>query len=236
MGWLLALDGATDQLALALVAPSGEMLTRDLSGGAQASARLLPAVEELLREAGIAGASLQLIGFGRGPGAFTGLRAICAAVQGLAYGWSLPVLPVDSLLIVAEDAASRQLHPSSHWGVAMDARMGELYAARYRRSASGWETLEVPGLWQPESLRAHWQSSAELCPEDVAGSGLAMLGLHGVPGHDQVRSRSTALGRLCRHAVAAGATGVDAAQAMPLYVRDKVAQTTAERALRAVQA
>ena len=148
---------------------------------------------------------------------------------GLALGWSLPVLPLDSLLLVAEDVAAQQDQPPALWGVAMDARMGELYAARYQRLDGRWQALDEPGLWQPEALRAHW-SAATLGPEALAGSGLAMLALPALPGWPAGASRAAALGRLCRQALDDGTALLDACQAMPLYVRDKVALTTAERA------
>jgi tRNA threonylcarbamoyladenosine biosynthesis protein TsaB len=74
---LLAIDSATDQLALALLTPGGAF-TRNDAGGAAASARLIPALMQLLDQAGITLAQVQAIAFGQGPGAFTGLRTACA--------------------------------------------------------------------------------------------------------------------------------------------------------------
>lgn len=224
MAWLLALDGATEQLALALVRADGSGLSRELPGGAQASATLLPALLDLLAEAGVSASQLDALAFGQGPGAFTGLRSVCAVTQGLALGWGLPVLAIDSLLIPAEAAWTAGAPPD--WGVAMDARMGELYAARYRRTAAGWQTLEAAALWSAEALKAHW--SLDQRPATLAGNGLALIGA----APDQAGPRAAALGRLAAMA-AAGALPEsaprDAALALPVYVRDKVAQTTAER-------
>jgi tRNA threonylcarbamoyladenosine biosynthesis protein TsaB len=229
-GWMLALDGATEQIALALIAPSGEQLARELAGGATASASLVPAIMALLSEAGITPAQLDCIGFGQGPGAFTGLRGVCAVTQGLALGWQLPVRALDSLLIVVEEACFRQAGGAAHWGAVVDARMAELYAARYRRRQDGgWTTVEQPGLWRPEALRQHWQGEAQ--PEALAGNGLAMLGHGGSTQTPAGGARAAALGRLLRQAALAGAPLLDAAQALPVYVRDKVALTTSERAL-----
>jgi tRNA threonylcarbamoyladenosine biosynthesis protein TsaB len=226
MSWLLALDGATDQLALALVAPDGTAITRDQPGGPLASATLLPSLMSLLQEADIRPAQLSAIGFGQGPGAFTGLRAVCAVAQGLALGWNLPVLALDSLLLVVQDAAVQSKAEFAHWGAVMDARMGELYAARYQRHAQGWVVLESPGLWKPEALALHWQSQAR--PAAMAGTGVALCSGIEVPSWAQAHSRAAALAQLCHQAWAAG-EAQDAAQAVPLYVRDKVALTTAER-------
>src|SRR5262245_30043454 len=103
MPHLLALDSSTDTMALALVT-LGEAGVCVGAGGAQASARMLPEVKALLAEAGVAMDALDAIAFGQGPGAFTGLRTACAVAQGLAFGLDKPVLAVDSLMLVAEDA------------------------------------------------------------------------------------------------------------------------------------
>ena len=220
MGWLLALDGATEQLALALVPTTGAAgLTRTLPGGAQTSASLVPNLLALLAEAAISPQDLDGLVFGQGPGAFTGLRGVCAVVQGLALGWDRPVFAVDSLLLPVEAAWSAG--SPSHWGAVMDARMGELYAARYQRDGDTWQTVEAPGLWSPTALQQQWQGERQ--PQALAGNGLALIGQPADEGAD----RAKALGRLAIAAARGGA--LDASQALPLYVRDKVALTTAER-------
>ena len=100
---LLALDSSTDALALALHTPAGRWHLNE-AGGAAASARIVPAVQALLAQAGIGFPALDAIAFGAGPGAFTGLRTACAVAQGLAFGAGKPVLALDSLMLVAEDA------------------------------------------------------------------------------------------------------------------------------------
>ena len=135
MPFLLALDSSTDTMAVALVT-SGPTRVFEAAGGAQASARLLPEVKSLLADAGVAMADLDAIAFGQGPGAFTGLRTACAVAQGLAYGLGKPVLAIDSLMLVAEDART-QGAGDEVW-VAMDARIGEIYAARYRHDCTAW--------------------------------------------------------------------------------------------------
>lgn len=147
-------------MALALVTPSGETLAVDAEGGPQASARLVPEALALLDRAGLALADVDAIGFGRGPGAFTGLRTACAVAQGLAFGAGKPVLSLDSLMLVAEDArqqaeAAGEPLDGRIW-VAMDARMGEIYAAAYRLEGGRWITESEPALYAPATLRAHW--------------------------------------------------------------------------------
>lgn len=230
---ILALDSSTDTLALALLGPERTELA-EVAGGPQASARLLPEARELLARAGLGMPALQAIAFGQGPGAFTGLRTACAVAQGLALGLGVPVLAVDSLMLVAEDA--RDQGAGDDIGVAMDARIGEIYAGRYRWAGAGWQVLEAPALFAPDALAAQWAQAGG--PPAVAGSGLAAYGPALAPltartaAWPESRSRAAALGRL---ALAAWQRGEqrDAAEALPVYVRDKVALTTAEREARA---
>jgi tRNA threonylcarbamoyladenosine biosynthesis protein TsaB len=223
MSWLLGLDGATDRLTLALVRPdSTDALSRDLPGGAQASSLLIPAVRALMADAGVGGSDLLAIGFGRGPGAFTSLRAICAVVQGLAEGWQRPVLPIESLLLSADDAAGAEAAPG-RWAAVMDARMGEVYAAVYARRDAQWHLEMPPSLWQPLELAT---ACAVAPPNQWAGNGV-----HLVPGAPEARpaqERGAALARLLSTAWQQGLR-LQPQEAQPLYVRDRVALTTAER-------
>ena len=104
---LLAFDTSTQALSIALVLP-GEVLVFDGEGGAAASSQLISRAQEMLAQAGLSWARLDAIAFGRGPGAFTGLRTACSVAQGLALGADRPVLPVDSLMVVAQDACMSQ--------------------------------------------------------------------------------------------------------------------------------
>ena len=125
---LLALDTSTDILSLA-VARDGEVLAHTAAGGAQASATLLPAILTLMARAGLTLAELDAIVFGRGPGSFTGVRTACAVAQGLGFGAGVPLLPVNTLWAVAEEArehtGARQIH------AVLDARMDQVYSGRY---------------------------------------------------------------------------------------------------------
>lgn len=233
---LLAFDTSTEALSVALCWPQGRLAWNG-EGGAQASAALLPRVRAQLAQAGLRWADLDAIAFGRGPGAFTGLRTACAVAQGLAFGTGLPVLPVDSLLIVAEDARARCLPDAARCevAVAMDARMGELYAARYGWDGARWRTACAPMLCAPADLPAGWEPEGT-APAVRAGSGLALLpagrGIAAGASLAQTDDRAAALLRLGQAAWDAG-EAVDPAQALPVYLRDKVALTTAERAAQA---
>ena len=240
---LLALDTATDQLAAGLLTPAGAFCING-PGGALASTRLIPALLDLLAQGGVGFADLQAIAFGQGPGAFTGLRTACAVAQGLALAHNTPVLAIDSLLIVADDAR-QQAGPTpgnagsaAAWWVVMDARMGEAYAAAYfydhsldsnDGSGSGWQVRVAPQLWTLAALADAWRTAP---PQRVAGSGVAAFD-DTLPWAQAARwpvvaDRAGALLRLARAAWHAG-RAMPADQALPLYLRDKVAQTTAER-------
>lgn len=235
---LLALDTATEQMAVALC-HGDRVLARNETGGAAASATLIPLVLSLLAEAGLAMTELDAIACGQGPGAFTGLRTAVSVTQGLAFGIGKPALCIDSLLIVAEDARGQGAAVAGEvlW-VAMDARMDEVYAAAYVHDGQRWTTLHAPALHDLETLQLRWAAQP---PRHVAGNAMQAFGERlPVPAQAQCwpqqADRAAALLRLARAAWADGAA-VPPEQALPVYVRDKVALTTAERqALKASQA
>jgi tRNA threonylcarbamoyladenosine biosynthesis protein TsaB len=232
---LLALDAATETLHLA-VWRDGRLLARALAGGAQASMNLLPAIAALVAEAGTTMAGVDVIGHGRGPGAFTGLRTACSIAQGLAVGLDRPLVALDTLALVAE-SAHRQAGFERVWTV-LDARMGEAYAACWQRHGEAdWRlatdahgaVVAEPMLLRPEALRERVQAH----PAALAGPGwtvhaAAAEGL-GLPICVTALPDGEALAALTLRAHRAG-QWIDPALALPLYVRDKVAQTTAERA------
>ena len=223
---LLAFDTATEHMSLALAA-GGRVFTHESAGGALASARLIPAVMALLKEAGVQLKELDAIAFGRGPGAFTGLRTACSVAQGLAFGAGKPVLPIDSLLAVAEDA--RDGDAGHRVWVAMDARMDEVYAAQYAHHAGQWQVLDAPRLSTPAALNERWLTEP---PQRVAGNALKVFGerlqTDGALLFPDALPRAIAMLPLAQALWQQGGA-VDAALALPHYLRDKVAQTTLER-------
>ena len=231
----LAFDTSTDVLSLA-VARGDRVWTQTLPGGAQSSSGLIPAVLSMLAEADMPLASLNAIVFGRGPGSFTGLRTACAVAQGLAFGADVPVLPVDTLLAVAEEARWQRVHGgAAHADLSvlamLDARMDEVYSAAYQWSAAGqsWQGVSALQVSAPENV----QSSASV----LAGNVFEAYGPRlNMPGERCVALPTAAA--LLRLAPALWAQGlaVPADQAMPLYIRDKVANTTAEREAMKAQA
>ena len=223
---LLALDTATERMSIALCVGDSEWM-HEAAGGGGASAALLPAILALFARARITVHELDAIAFGRGPGAFTGVRTACSVVQGLAFGANKAVLPLDTLLAVAEDARE-QCAFTDVW-VAMDARMDEIYAAHYAHADARWHMLSAPALYTIDRLNASWQEQPPLA---VAGSAVPAFGERLRAGTalaaPQAWPSAKALLRLARAAWAQG-QAVDVAQALPLYLRDKVALTTIER-------
>lgn len=226
---LLAFDTATERTVVAL-RRDGQGRSDVSAGGAKASTTLIPTLLRLLTEMDLRIADLDAIAFGRGPGAFTGLRTACSVAQGLAFGAGKPVLPIDSLLIVAEDARAGASE-TRIWSV-VDARMNQIYAAEYRFHDDRWTTLQAPILSDAEALSARWKASP---PTIVAGDALrayaGRLDTGGATLRPEARIDADALGELAERAWHAG-LGVDPADALPLYVRDKVAETTLEREAR----
>lgn len=223
---LLALDTSTERLSLALQ-HGGQRWLSESEGGAMASQHLIGELATLMREAELAWADLDAIVFGQGPGAFTGLRTACSVAQGLAYGSNKPVLPVGSLMAVAEDA--RGARAAFDCWVAMDARMGEIYAAHYVFAQGHWLAMACPALHTPDSLSERWRTAA---PRAIAGNALLAYGeaLPSVNAEQfaQAMPRAGALLNVGQDLWHRG-LAVPAAQALPLYVRDRVALTTAER-------
>lgn len=189
-------------------------------------------VDALLREAKLALHALDGIAFGSGPGSFTGLRIACGVAQGMAYGAGLKLAPVSTLEALAQ--------ASGHTRViaALDARMGEIYHAAYVRDEGGWRCVTGPSLCRPDAAPpvdgADWVGG---------GSGFAVYGgiLADRYAGQLAGTRPDAV-PLARYmlpgAIALFRRGeaVPPALATPLYVRDKVAMTVAERAARKVDA
>lgn len=220
---LLAFDTSTETLSIAVRAGAdAPVLERIGPGGAQSSAALIPAITDLLDHAGLALAELDAIVFGRGPGSFTGLRTAAAVAQGLGFGSGVPVLPVDTLLAVAEEAWA--LAGAGQVVAMLDARMGEVYFACYERAGDGWRTVRPPALGRPED--------AQLPPGwAIAGNVLDLYGARLPPASPRITALPTAPALLrLAPALLADGTAHGAAEALPLYIRDKVAQTTEERA------
>jgi len=200
-------------------------LSDEVRAGQKHSDLLLPMVDRLLNETGIRLDDLDGIAFGAGPGSFTGLRIACAVAQGLAFGAGKSVVPVSTLLALAEASGAERVV------AALDARMSEVYLAAYVRDDDGWRTVIQPCLQSPAAL-------PEL-PGDgwaAVGSGFAVRdgALVAACGDKLARVdvlRYPQAADMARLAVPVFASGLAVApeEAAPLYVRDKVALKVSER-------
>jgi tRNA threonylcarbamoyladenosine biosynthesis protein TsaB len=219
---ILALDTSTEACSVAL-SLDGELRMRFQLTERSHAELVLPMIEGLLEEAGIALTDLDGLAFGRGPGAFTGLRIACGVVQGLALGADLPVAPVSSLAAVAEQVPAAA---GESVLVCNDARMGEVYWGAYRREADGTlapltgEAVSPPdGVGAGMSLAGHAAGNAlpryPALAERLREAGFQL--------HDGIYPRADAIARLGAVELAAG-RGVPAEQALPVYVRDDVAR------------
>ncbi|MBV6305186.1 tRNA (adenosine(37)-N6)-threonylcarbamoyltransferase complex dimerization subunit type 1 TsaB [Candidimonas humi] len=251
---ILALETSSSRCGVALLCAgeSGERLftaAHDTTG--EHAERLLPMVDELLRQAGIGREQLSAVGFGQGPGGFTGLRVACAVAQGVAYALGIPVLPIEAPLALAlQDAQSCASGDdiAALRVIVQDARMGEVYLSVYRplAAASGleWQQLQSPLLLDAGDvagwLAGHagsWEGAASGGLLRVAGDGLspeleavlpACVGNWDVVAGAVLRPSAAAVAQLALAAWRRGA-GLAPEQAAPVYVRDKVAYTTRER-------
>jgi tRNA threonylcarbamoyladenosine biosynthesis protein TsaB len=222
---ILAIETSAELASCALLVGDA-VLARATSGVRTHSQSILPMVQELLREAGIALADCDAVAFGAGPGSFTGVRTACGVAQGLAYGANLPVLPMVTLETMAE--ACRAATGAVQVLAVLDARMGEVYWAQYRFDG-GWHEVVAPTLSAPQDVKPVPAEGLQACgngfdvyAEAFAAQPFAQAALPAIVPH----ARELAV--LARAALAAG-QGVPAAQAQPIYLRNKVAYTSAER-------
>jgi tRNA threonylcarbamoyladenosine biosynthesis protein TsaB len=228
---LLAFDTSTELISIAVtreVGGAAQVWQHTGAGGAQASSALIPAIETLMAEADLRFDELDAIAFGRGPGSFTGLRTACAVAQGLGFGAGVPLLPVDTLLAVAEEARYQHAAAQDDWRVLtlLDARMGELYAAPYAYVAGHWQRQADFSLFKPEQLVL--QDSQALAGNVFAEYAERLRISPNLPCWTALPT-ATAMLRLAPALWVQG-DALPAEQALPRYIRDKVAQTTQERA------
>lgn len=221
---ILAVETSTEYCSVALW-QDGTLSVRCELVGQKHSEVLLAMVDAVLREAGITVGQVDGIAFGKGPGSFTGVRIACGVAQGLAFGAGVNVVGVCTLLALAEASGKDKVI------AAIDARMGELYLAAYENRNGAWTTLVEPCLCKADDAPAAagdgWFG---------AGSGFAVgegalqarygAQLSGVDA--QAVPQAGAVARLAAIEFASG-NAVDAALALPLYLRDKVALKTSER-------
>ncbi|CAL1241417.1 tRNA (adenosine(37)-N6)-threonylcarbamoyltransferase complex dimerization subunit type 1 TsaB [Candidatus Methylocalor cossyra] len=221
---LLAIETATEACSCALLI-DGHSTERYALAPREHNRLILPMVQSLLEEAGLALEQLDALAFGRGPGAFTGLRIAAGVVQGLAFGADLPVVPVSTLAALAQQALDETAAPQVF--ACLDARMDEVYWGVYGRGGEGTAQLLGQELVAP--------AGAVPLPGEGWGVGLGSgWSRYGALLADRLGNRLTAVlqDRFPRAAAVArlGAEGfrlgraVAAEQAVPVYLRDQVAR------------
>lgn len=226
---ILAIESSTETLSLALQDDTG-LHTFDEVTGPAASQRILPEIQRLLTEADVKLTALDGIVYGTGPGAFTGVRVAVGVAQGLAFGASLPVVGISSVLAVAESA--RQITQAEKVIVCLDARMGEVYHAVLRWQAGAWQELSAPVVCKPQDVPAvegsgwlgagsGWRVFEQTLSETYAGQ-LSDI-------QPDMMPQASRMLALAQPLLIAGHTQ-SAQEAAPLYVRNRVALTAAERA------
>ena len=238
---LIAIATSTQRCAVALrplAAKGGGVLatadTLDELPQRGHSGHVLSMIRRLLDRADLRPAQIGAVAFDAGPGAFTGLRIGCGVAQGLGYAVSCPLIPVGSLEAIATQAGPGDV------AVAIDARMGEVYAAWIRVGADR-DALALAGpVVASPAAAAIWfdEMLVRLClqPSGAAGDAFALhpalatwAQARSMPPHGSLWPTAEAIAVLGRIALLAG-RGVDPQQAAPRYVRDKVALDVDEQA------
>ncbi len=220
---ILAIETSTELASVALL-HHGEIHASESAGVQTHSATVLPMLQQLLAGAGLRIAAVDALAFGCGPGSFTGVRTACGLVQGLAIGTQRKAVPVVSLLAMAESA--RAAGAGDDIIAVLDARMGEVYWARYRFDGE-WQARVEPVLARAADVQADGGNPA-ICgnallayPDDFAQIGA-------LPRWPDILPHATAIARLAAARFARD-EWVEARDAQPLYLRNKIALTTSER-------
>ena len=225
---LLAVETATEACSAALMI-NGEITEQFCLTANGHSKLILPMVDSLLVDAGLQPSDLDGLAFGCGPGSFTGVRIATGIIQGIAFALDLPIVPVSNLAVVAQDFFDH--NPENLAFVAMDARMNEIYWGIYQRNTSGFAEL----LGKEAVLPANEVEFPDMSGVGI-GSGWKVYYQELLTrlSHRVIRYEVDNLPR-ARAVVRLGAEGfkqglaVAVEDAMPVYLRDKVAKKEFER-------
>ena len=221
---ILAVETSTEYCSVALWR-DGAVSERCELVGQKHSEVLMAMLDGLLADAGIRIKQVDGIAFGKGPGSFTGVRIACGVAQGLALGAGVNVVGVCTLQALAEASGKDKVI------AVLDARMGELYLAAYEKRSDAWATTIAPCLCNAESAPDIDGEGWFGVGNGFAVNGAALRARYGrrLRGVDELAvPRASAVARIAAVEFARG-NAVDAAQALPLYLRDKVALKTSER-------
>jgi tRNA threonylcarbamoyladenosine biosynthesis protein TsaB len=227
---LLAVETSTEACSSALFI-DGVIVERFELAPQKHTKLILPMIDSLLADAGLTPQQLDALALSRGPGSFTGVRIATSVIQGIAYGADLPVVPVSTLAAIAQDFFDK--HNDNVAYVAMDARMEEIFWGVYQRNAEGYaELLGEEAVTPAENI---------IFPELLGvgvGSGWGVYHqqlldcLEGLVSgyHSEALPRAASIAKLGAWGFSLG-QAVDVDQAMPVYLRDKVAKKESERGI-----
>ncbi|MGR4992210.1 tRNA (adenosine(37)-N6)-threonylcarbamoyltransferase complex dimerization subunit type 1 TsaB [Vibrio rotiferianus] len=220
---ILAIDTATENCSVALLV-GDKVISRSEVAPRDHTKKVLPMVDELLKEAGLTLQDLDALAFGRGPGSFTGVRIGIGIAQGLAFGADLPMIGVSTLAAMAQ--GSYRQHGATDVAVAIDARMSEVYWARYTRQENGeWVGVDAECVIPPARLAE--EAQADNNTWTTAGTGwdayqdeLAKLPLNLTAG-EVLYPDSQDIVILAKQELEKGNT-VPVEESSPVYLRDNV--------------
>lgn len=220
---LLALDTSTEVLSLALKLGEQTFTHAQVAGNAS-STLILPQIQALLDAAQVKLTDLDGIAFGAGPGAFTGVRIACGVAQGLGFGARLPVVGVNTLMALAEASGESRVI------ACLDARMGEVYHAAFIKQNGEWVEYSATQVCKPEAspvlegdwvgVGSGWAAYGEILGQIYAKNITKIM--------SEITPTAVAILQLAKPVFAAG-LAKPASEAAPIYIRNRVALTTAER-------
>lgn len=220
---VLAVESATEGAGVAVIDESGILASVALARGRRHAETVAPAIEFVCRQVGLALGEVDVLGVDVGPGLFTGLRVGVATVKALAFALDVPVACASSLEVVAHAVARRGMGHGLLVVPVVDARRGEVFAARFRLGHGDASRETDDALWSPEALAADLVAVGE--PLLLAGDGASRYSatLGTVPGATVVDPAVTmppvaALAHLCLARATAGDVR-DAAGLLPNYLR-----------------
>lgn len=221
---ILAVDTATENCSVALMV-GDQVFARSEVAPRDHTKKVLPMVDEVLKEAGLTLAELDAIAFGQGPGSFTGVRIGIGIAQGLAFGADLPMIGVSTLEAMAQ--SSYRQFGDTHVASAIDARMSEVYWARYSREQDGrWSLTDEECVISPQELVN--QIEADQNTWAKVGTGWAAYAEHmdtlslTTKPSDVLYPEAQDMAFIAQFAFAAG-KAVPVEESEPVYLRDKVA-------------
>jgi tRNA threonylcarbamoyladenosine biosynthesis protein TsaB len=230
---LLAIDTSADFCSVAACRGDALAFRHERAGQRQAEI-ILDLVDAVLTEAQLTLDHVSGIAYGAGPGSFTGLRIACGVTQGLALARDIGVIGVSTLLALAQEAADAEAAGTSRSArviACLDAHMGEVYHAAYSRETSGWREILAPGLYKPEAVPPVSGGGWIGCGSGFAvyeGRMAARYATQLAAVRPELTATASAVLRLAAPRFAAG-EAMDAATAVPVYLREKVALKTIER-------